>query len=39
MEDKSKEFQGTINDNKYTEEEVWICTDCKEENPLTFKTC
>ena len=20
-------------------EEIWVCTDCKEENPLTFETC
>jgi hypothetical protein len=37
-EHPKEDFQGTINDNK-SSEEVWICTDCKEENPLTFKTC
>lgn len=31
--------QVTIKDKKSTEETVWICTDCKEENPLTFETC
>ena len=34
-----EDLQSTIKDTKTSEIEVWICTDCKEENPLTFETC
>ncbi len=34
-----EDLQSTIKDTKTSEKEVWICTDCKEENPLTFETC